>query len=421
MTRDFGALSAAAEAAAPAHSGLWREIGKGWPLILAAFLPVALHSLPNYGLGALIGPIAEDFGVDVSRVAAWSLFWSLGAIACALVVGRAVDLWGARRVILCGLPLFAVVLAALSVFAEGLASLLFFAVMTGVACTGIGSIPCGRILADRFDAGLGTAFGLMAAGIGMAALAGPLLLQQLADSFGWRSAYAAMSAGALLVWPIFWFASKGASRPVVKANFVPKVRILPLIRTRTFALMAAGTFLFGMVVTGASVSMILFLQSHGFERPEAAAFAGLFGVSTIAGRILTGFALDRVRLHIADFTALVLAGLALCFVVMSGSLLPAVLASIAVFGFAVGAEADCLSYSVVRLFGREVYGRLYGLLGVGALLAGAGFGPVIFNLIVEQAGGFAAAFGAWSVLTLASAFFFFLVRTAPYANQDASV
>lgn len=402
---------------APAGGGVWREVTSGWAVIAAAFLPVGLHALPNYGFSALIGPMAEDFGVEVSRIALWTLFWSFGAILCSVFAGRVVDRWGPRSVILILLPVYALVLSGMAMFSVNMAVLFAFAFLTGIACTGIGSIPSGRLIADRFDAGLGTAFGLMAAGIGLAALLGPVLLQQVTDRFGWRAGYLCIAVLALLAWPVFYGLTRRQAADAPRAARPPEqVSVSHLIRSRTFLLMAAGTFLFGMVVTGATVNMILFLGSHGLERAEAAGFAGLFGISTIAGRMLTGLALDRIPLHIAEFTAIVLTGLAACLALMSADSLAIVLLMVGLFGFAVGAEADCLSYSVVRLFGRKVYGQMYGFLGVGALLTGSGFGPLIFNSIFETTGNYAGTLRIWSMVALLSAFLFLLVRKDPYTE-----
>ena len=402
---------------APAGEGVWREVASGWAVIAAAFLPVALHALPNYGFSALIGPMAEDFGVEVSRIALWTLFWSFGAILCSVLVGRIVDRWGPRSVILILLPVYALTLSGMAIFSVSTALLFAFAFLTGIACTGIGSIPSGRLIADRFDAGLGTAFGLMAAGIGLAALLGPVFLQQVTDRFGWRAGYLSVAVLALLAWPIFFGLTHRHAADAPHALRPPEqVSVSHLICSRTFILMAAGTFLFGMVVTGATVNLILFLGSHGLERVEAAGFAGLFGISTIAGRMLTGLALDRISLHIAEFTAIILTGLAACLAFMSADSLVIVLIMVGFFGFAVGAEADCLSYSVVRLFGRQVYGQMYGFLGVGALLTGSGFGPLIFNSIFETTGNYADTLRIWSMVALLSAFMFLLVRKAPYTE-----
>jgi MFS family permease len=399
-------------------AGTWQEVASGWRTVLAAFLPVALHSLPSYGFGALIGPIAAHFSVEVSRIAAWTLFWSLGAIACSLVVGQVVDRIGARRVIAAFLPVYALVLAGLAAFSTSLPILFCFAFLTGIACTGIGSIPSGRLIADRFQAGLGTAFGLMAAGIGLAALTGPFAFQQLVDRFSWHAAYIAMAGAALLVLPVFWLLTGGTAAPRKPACAAATGSTLSFLSTRTFMLLAAGTFLFGMIVTGMSVNLILFLGSQGLDRPQAAGLAGIFGICTIAGRLITGFALDKVTLHIADFTTLVLLALAGCFLLMASGQFAVVLFGLALFGLAVGAEADCLSFAVVRLFGREAYGRVYGLLGVGVLLAGAGFGPVVFTLCVEQLGGYNSTLLIWAVITVVSALCFLAARKSPYAFED---
>lgn len=107
------------------------------------------------------------------------------------------DRVGARRVILMFLPVYAAVLIGQAVLVDSVPMLFTFAFAIGVACTGLSTISCGRLVADRFDRALGTALGLMAAGIGVAALVGPILLQHVVDNRGWRAGYAAMGVTGL--------------------------------------------------------------------------------------------------------------------------------------------------------------------------------------------------------------------------------
>lgn len=405
-------------AARPASS--WSEIISGWNFILAAFLPVVLFSLPSYSFSVIIGPLADYFRTPSSSIAIWSLFWSGGAIVGSFAIGSLVDRFGARRVILSFQPIYAGLLMGQAMLVDSVPMLFLFAFAIGVACTGLSTISCGRLIADHFTRALGTALGLMSAGVGMAALLGPVALQHVVDEWGWREGYAAMGVAGIVLIPFFWLLTRGAQgNRIGRSASTAPASIRPILASRTFVMLGIGTFLFGAIVTGASVNLVLFLGSLGMGRPEAAAAAGIFGSFTVLGRIVTGLALDRIRLHIATFMALILLGLGACFAAMTTEWLLLTMTALSVFGFAVGAEADCLSFATVRLFGRESYGRVYGILGVGVLLSGAGFGPVLFGLSVEHLGGYPSAFSIWAALSALSAFAFYNVRGARYVCEAA--
>lgn len=398
----------------------WSEIIGSLNIVLAAFLPVVLFSLPSYSFGVIIGPLADHFRAPPSSIAIWSLFWSAGAIAGSFAIGSLVDRFGARCVILAFLPIYAGVLIGQALLVDSIPMLFLFAFSIGVACTGLSTISSGRLIADHFTSALGTALGFMSAGVGMAALLGPVVLQHIVDQWGWREGYAAMGVAGVVLIPFFWLLTRGAqgSRIARPASTAP-ASIQPILTSRTFVVLGIGTFLFGTVVTGASVNLVLFLGSLGMGRPEAAAAAGIFGSFTVIGRVVTGFALDKLRLHIGMFMALILLGLATCFAAMTTEWLLLTMIALSVFGFAVGAEADCLSFATVRLFGRDSYGRVYGILGVAVLLSGAGFGPVLFGLSVEHLDGYAPAFFVWAALSMLSALAFYGVRGAPYVSDAA--
>ena len=60
------------------------------------------------------------------------------------------------------------------------------------------------------------------------------------------------------------------------------------VRLPVFWVLAAGTVLYGLCAGGMAVNLIPYLTSEGISRTEAATALGLLGVSTMAGRFLTG-------------------------------------------------------------------------------------------------------------------------------------
>jgi len=397
------------------------ELASGAPTVVAAFLAIAISGLPTYAFGVLIGPIAASLGESTTTVAMWMLGWSLGSIACAFTIGSLADRFGPRRILLSFLPLYAAVLLAQAMLTVDVATLLLGGVVVGIGMTGIGAIPCSRLIAARFDQGLGTALGSMSAGVGCAALLAPVAIQRIVDAWGWRAGYLAMAAAALLVLPLIWrLTATGDHRIHAVAAPAPlEIPISHIIRSRAFLCLAAGTFLFGLLVTGTSHNLILYLGHLGFDRSQAAGVASALGVVTIVGRLATGYALDRLPVHIGVFMVVVLLLLAGSFAAAASGVTAAVFAALLLLGLAIGAEADCLSFGTVRLFGRRAYGRVFGILGVGILFAGAGVGPVAFRLCVDLVG-YAGTFTLFSLGAAIGAAVLIPVCRAPYIIEDSN-
>ena len=106
------------------------------------------------------------------------------------------------------------------------------------------------------------------------------------------------------------------------------------------------------------------------------------GLSTIAGRLVSGYLLDR---FFAPYVAaalflLPLAGVGILAAGLGGPSL--ILAAIAL-GFGLGAEVDVIGFMVSRYFGLRAYGEIYGCL-FAIFTVGTGLGPVLMGLSFDE-------------------------------------
>ena len=102
-------MSGATETASisPGSPGPWAEIGRSWMIVVAAVVAICLYSLPGYSFNVFVGPLTEFFGKTKTEVTAWSVSWSVGCIAASPLVGILADRFGARRMLLFGMPVYA--------------------------------------------------------------------------------------------------------------------------------------------------------------------------------------------------------------------------------------------------------------------------------------------------------------------------
>ena len=122
------------------------------------------------------------------------------------------------------------------------------------------------------------------------------------------------------------------------------------------------------------------LTDRGLTPGRAALTASLFGLATLAGRVVTGALIDRIFAPwvMAVFFAGAILGLLLFW---AGAVGIGASAGALLLGLGVGAETDVMPYLVSRYFGLRALGAIFGcafsahVLGVaaGGYLLGVGF------------------------------------------------
>ena len=152
------------------------------------------------------------------------------------------------------------------------------------------------------------------------------------------------------------------------------------------------------------IHFVPILLEVGFTTNAAAKIAGVIGIAVVLGRVLVGFAVDRIfapRVAIAILVACILGVLGLA---LLGSAVAVPVAF--VVGFSVGAEVDLIGYLVARYFGIHAYGQIYGRQ-YSAFLIATGLSPVILGAVRDVTGSYtgslylAAAFMVLSVMLFA--------------------
>jgi len=398
--------------------GIGAEFVRSWRAILAVILGMWVSAIPSYSIGAFIAPVAAEFSASTTQVTGWSLAWSLGCVVSAPLVGALADRVGARRVILTALASLSAALFAVSRFTNDLTEFYLGALALGAIGAGTSAITYGRVVNSRFDLGLGTALGLMSVGLGLGAVFGPRLMQAIIDSLGWRQAFAILALLPLAILPLlFAWLREGSTYKDTELAPIEGVTRREAMRRPVFWVLAVGTILYGVCVGGVSVNLFPFLTSENLSRADAASAAGLFGAATVAGRLLGGIIIDRVRIHVAILLSIVLIVEAAAFLALglggATYLIPALLA----FGVSVGAEADCLAYCTIKVFGRRYFGSIFGVLGIVMLYIGTGIGPLLFSATRDWLGTYPLAFYVWAGLALVAAPLFASVASVPFFKQ----
>ncbi|MBD7939813.1 MFS transporter [Brevundimonas guildfordensis] len=404
------------KAGPPGPQGIIAELLQARRPMIVIVLGMAVGVLPVYSIGAFVAPIAAEMYWADTQVIGWALAHAVGAVLAAPFIGLLSDRLGPHRVVMTGLVLLAAALFASALLPPILPLLYLSGFAVGAAAVSVSGITLGRIIAGLFDKGMATAFGLMSCGIGLSAALGPRLMQATIDAEGWRLAFLAAGVAPLLVLPVAWRwlrarpSRQGAQPGVVREEAGHTLRTV--VGLPVFWVLGIGTVLYGLCAGGMAVNLIPYLTSEGVSRADAATVLGLLGLSTMAGRFLTGVLIDRFQLNAGLFMTGALIVQAAAFAVLALTSTQYMVVAILVFGLTMGAEADCVAYSTAKLFGRRAFSAIFGVVGYAMLYIGTGVGPVLFSVVRHMTDSYASALYVWAAIAAAGIPLFLIVSRA---------
>jgi predicted MFS family arabinose efflux permease len=262
-----------------------------------------------------------------------------------------------------------------------------------------------KAISAWFDRRRGLALGIALSGVGLGAIVIPQLANYFIATLGWRGAY--MMLGAMVLAIAFpavalWIREPlpgEGERPVGQHGSLPGLTVSEAVRTAPFWILAATFFIVAFALLGFAGHVVPLLTDRGLSPAAAAATFALFGLSTLCGRLVSGFLIDRI---FASYVATVfwlapIGGFAL----LSGGtgLLPA--AGVILLGLGLGTEVDLIAFLISRYLGLRAFGTLYGLFFMMFGLGGA-IGRFLCGYLFDLAGSYnPALFGAAGALVVA--------------------
>lgn len=394
--------------------GAARRVWYGWWVLAATTALITLQSGAYvFGFGAFFVPIVSEFG--------WGRAAASGAVSLARLEngilgpfqGFLLDRYGARRVMLVGIPLFATGFVLLSQV-ESLVG--YYAVY--ILCLSVGSSlgffePSSVAVTHWFVRRRGAALGLMSSGIGFGTVLVPVMAWAIA-TLGWRSA--AIATGIVVCAVGLPLAAVVRSRPepygeypdgvVPAASGTGGVRVEPerpiaaraAVRSLTFWLLALS-FAVRLLVTGAvSLHLIPLMNDLGLEPAVAGIMTTVLGVLSIVGRLGFGWLGDRVGQKPAYGFGLVC--LMVSFIVLAQSTgLIGIVAFMVLYAPAYGGLAAQMLALRAHYFGRHSFATIGGLMAP-IMTLGTITGPVFAGWSYDATGSYRLALDAFAAMML---------------------
>jgi MFS family permease len=349
-------------------------------------LVVAFGCVITFAFAVFLKPISEELGIDRSLLASGVLVANVVCGIATPFAGALADRWGSRSVLLIGTTLFAFTMASFSLLQSSLFSVFTLFALAGLFGAAQNTVPYAKVICRWFDRERGMALGIATAGVGVGVAIVPAAAGFLIVTGGWRVAYVGLAVMIMLFAFIPTLALirepapgelPGGDRRA--GNELPGMTASDaLMGEWRFWAIGVGYFLTAVATNGTLSNMVALLTDRGSPAESAVATLSGAGLAMIAGRLLSGWCLDRFHASRVAVWFQIIPAFGIALLAKGGTGLAAPIGSV-LCGLGLGAHVGLLAFLASRYFGMRAYGKIYGTM-FGLFLAGGGVGPLLGNL-----------------------------------------
>jgi MFS family permease len=382
----------------------------GWRVVLAACLGVMVGfgSLFVYTFGVFMKPLGAEFGWSREAISRGFGFAAMMVAITSPTLGRWLDRYGPRRIILPCMTVFGCGIASLGLLRPHLWQFYATCILLGAVGNGAAHLAYSRAISTWFDQRLGMALALVMAGAGLGSMILPLFAQTIISQAGWRAGYLGLGSLALLVGlPLTWrfVRERAPVHHAFESASHPGMTWQQGLRTFPFWIIVAVLFVSSVSMNGTITHLAALLTDRGVSASGAALSASLLGGSSLVGRLAVGWVLDRFLGGRVAFAVYLITAGGILLLARADTLLMGC-AGAGLIGVGAGGEADITPYLLTRYFGLHAFSTLYGFTWTFYAIAGA-LGPVLLGRAFDSTGSYtllltllAAALGTAGTLML---------------------
>jgi MFS family permease len=395
-----------------------RKLGyPGWRVAAAASGAIffSFASLLVYTFGVFLKPVTQEF--HWSREAA-SIAFGLAALcvaACSPVLGAVLDRVDPRRVLIPCFIVFGAAFASLALLTDHLWHLYLVFIVLGIVGNGTAHLAYSGALTSWFQQRRGLAFALLMSGGALGAMVLPAVAQWLIGSVGWRRSFAFLGLSVLLIGLPLATRVKRRNGEMAHEHHAQSSSLREALSSWTFWIILIVLFSASLCQNGAIAHLAALLTDRGISPAIAALSMSMLGGATLAGRLITGWLLDRYFAPRVAVCLLGVAALGTYLLATAHSAMSGCLAA-ALIGFGMGGEADITPYLLSRYFGLGSFSTLYGLSWTVYAIAGA-VGPVIMGRAFDLTGSYGVLLSRLAIFSLATTSMMLLLPRYPSAGK----
>ncbi|MFI6320080.1 MFS transporter [Nonomuraea sp. NPDC050556] len=202
----------------------------------------------------------------------------------------------------------------------------------------------------------------------------------LVASYGWRQALVLLAVGyGVVSVPLHAFAVRSRTSPRLSP------RVGPALRERPFWLLAAAFLSQTGAVAVMGVLLVTYLIALGHSPVFAASVAGLLGVLSVTGRVLTTGLQTRWPIALITAAVFTLQATAAVLLPLVGSSVPGAVVSVVLFGLGFGVATIARPALLASRYGTAAYASISGALALPITVAKA-LAPLAAAAVAQVAG-----------------------------------
>jgi predicted MFS family arabinose efflux permease len=386
----------------------------GWVIVAACFFAVMANAI-LLSFGVFYKPLITQFGWRAADVALAPSILSVVYLVMVLPVSWVYQKVSIKVVVLVGGILMGLGLALSSTITSLWQLYLFYGIIAGVGSSTIW-VPFTSAIMNWFDHKRGIAMGIALSGYGLGSLVAAPSLSYIIETGGWRMAFLFSGVATFL---ILFSASLVAKTSPKEIGLKPYRSIQEMghesfdesvasgnsslhkaIRTKPFWLLYCLWISSQIVTSLYTQHIVLFALGLGISFILGSLGLGIIGLSSIIGRFVVGFFLDRVGIRRALlFCYLVTLLSALLLLVTRDALWLFLFATL--FGFSFGGRSVLEVPITSAFFGLThlaiIVGALETAFGVGGMI-----GPYLGGYAYDVTGGYSQVFLFCTLLAILS-------------------
>ncbi len=366
--------------------------------IIVAFSTLAINYGTRGSFGLFLKPLEGEFETSRAVISSILSITMLTYSALAFLTGYLIDRFGSKVVLLTGGILAATSFLVSSAATDLLHLTLSFGIVFVAATCFLSQITAVSLLVKLPSGENTVALGLVGSGPAIGSLFLSPSIAALIVSIGWRSTMKVIGWSFLIYILFLLFFSRGHQKTDI--TFLPKEGRMSLKRAifkdRNLTLLFSSFLLMCVAIYGVLSQEAAYATDRGISLTEAAWALGLIsGIGIIASPGL-GWVSDRVQSKKKlGALILVIAVVGIFFIFIARSSLVLALGSIIV-GMAYSSYVPILPSITRTLFGRDFFGRVWGLISMGGSI-GAALGSWLGGYLHDRCGNYNLF---WMVLAL---------------------
>ncbi len=387
-----------------------KSIAYGKVITTACFSIQAVGVGIYISYGVFFNPLMDEFGWPRAAIsgASSAAFFVMGLFG--ILIGRLNDKFGPRILMSIAAVFFGLGFCLMSQVTTLFQLYLIFGLIFGIGLSSVDVIALSTI-ARWFAQKRGKMTGLVKVGTGAGQFTFPILASFLIAGFGWKNAFIFMGSFSF-IFLLFIAQFLRRDPETISHGYASTPKELSTsqnqgssfskaIKTPEMWLISMVNLLLVFCLMSILIHIVPYARDIGISPHKAAGVLSTIGAVSMAGRFISGIAIDRVgskKIMIICFGFLIISLLWL----IKADALWKLYGFACIYGIAHGGFFTAISPIIVELFGIRSHGSLFGTVVFFGTTGGA-IGPILTGYIFDMTQSYIAAF--WLILIISCSAF----------------